>query len=82
MPPTRTVPHHGAAIRAMREIQGHTIADFAKRLDITPQALSNIENNKKRLSRRLAQKIAQTLTVDLEAILCNHTNPRDQHNQE
>jgi len=75
MPPTRIVHHNGAAVRAIREMRGYSIADLAERLDITRQALSNIENGNKRVSRVLAQRIARALLVDLAAILCAHSHP-------
>jgi transcriptional regulator with XRE-family HTH domain len=72
VPPTRTVHHNGAAIRAIRELRGHSVAELARRLDITGQALSNIELENKRLSVALANRIARELAVELGAILCRH----------
>jgi len=72
MPPTRIVKHNGAAIRAIRQIRGYSIAELARRVDVTAQALSNIERENKRSSATLANRIATALSVDLAAIVCNH----------
>src|ERR1051325_6097146 len=69
VPPIRTVNHNGAAIRAFREIRGLTIAALARRLEITGQALSNIERENKRVSAALANPIARELTIEVAAIL-------------
>jgi len=69
VPPTRTVNHNGPAIRAFREIRGLSIAELARRLEITGQALSNIECENKRVSAALANRIARELTIEVAAIL-------------
>jgi transcriptional regulator with XRE-family HTH domain len=69
VPPTRTVDQNGAAIRAIREIRGYSVADLARRVEITAPALSNIELQRKRLSAALANRIARELAVDIAALL-------------
>jgi transcriptional regulator with XRE-family HTH domain len=78
MPPTRTVCHNGAAIRAIREIRGFTVAELARRVEMTSQALSNIEKENKRVSAPLANRIARELAVDINAILCTHHHATNQ----
>jgi transcriptional regulator with XRE-family HTH domain len=72
MPPVPTIPHNGAAIRAIRLIRGYSVADLARRVAVTSSALSNIERENKRLSVTLANRIARELCVDLAAITCRH----------
>jgi transcriptional regulator with XRE-family HTH domain len=74
MPPKETVRHNGPAIRAIRQIRGYTIAELARRVNITSQAMSNIELENKRLSTALANRIAQALAVDLPALLRDPTS--------
>ena len=69
MPPLRTVPHNGAAIRTIREIRGLSVAELARRLEMTPGALSNIERETKRLSVILANKIAVELAVNVASFV-------------
>jgi transcriptional regulator with XRE-family HTH domain len=66
------VPHNGAAIRAIREIRGLSVAELARRVDVTSPAISNIERMNKRLSAKLANRIALELCVDLSAFVCAH----------
>jgi transcriptional regulator with XRE-family HTH domain len=61
--------HNGAAIRAFREIRGLSVAELARRVEITPGALSNIELETKRLSVELANKLADELRVNVAAII-------------
>jgi transcriptional regulator with XRE-family HTH domain len=75
VPPTRTVNHNGPAIRAFREIRGLSIAELARRVDITSQALSNIECENKRVSAALANRIARELTIEVAAILRDRDQP-------
>jgi DNA-binding XRE family transcriptional regulator len=65
----RTVPHNGAAIRAFREIRGLSVAQLARRVEVTGGALSNIERENKRLSVTLANRIARELGVNVAALV-------------
>ncbi len=77
MPRTRTVHHNGPAIRAFREIRGLSVAELARRTDVTGAALSNVERENKRLSAALANRIARELCIDLAAILREHPEGMD-----
>jgi transcriptional regulator with XRE-family HTH domain len=74
MPPVRTVPHNGAAVRAFREIRGLSVAELARRVEVTGGAMSNIERETKRLSVILANRIARELGVDVAAIIWDREN--------
>jgi transcriptional regulator with XRE-family HTH domain len=71
MPPVPTIDHDGNKIRLIRMGRGMSIAELAEHAGITPQALSNIELNTRRLSLTLAQRLAVELRVDLSDITCD-----------
>jgi transcriptional regulator with XRE-family HTH domain len=75
MPPIKTVRHNGSAIRAFREIRGLSVAELARRVEVSGQHISNIEHENKRPSVTLANRIARELVINLNAIICRH----DQH---
>jgi transcriptional regulator with XRE-family HTH domain len=66
------VLRNGAAIRAIREIRGLSVAELARRVNVTSPAISNVERMNKRLSAELANRIARALCVDLSAFVCAH----------
>jgi transcriptional regulator with XRE-family HTH domain len=69
------VNHNGPAIRAFREIRGLSVAELARRVEVTSAALSNIERENKRVSAALANRIARELVIDVAAILRDRDEP-------
>ena len=63
----------GATLRALREIRGWRLGDFAGELGISYAYLSNIEAGRKPLTDRLLARAAALLQVEQIAI----THPRD-----
>ena len=59
---------NGAAVAARREAIGISQADLARRCDITPPYLSQIENGIKQPSAPVAMRLAQSLGVELAEI--------------
>lgn len=55
-------------IRAFREQKGWNQTELARRLDVTPEHVSQIERGVKEPSPRLARRIAQTLGVLVDAL--------------
>jgi ribosome-binding protein aMBF1 (putative translation factor) len=68
----KAVTQHGAAIRTIRLIRGHTVAELARRLQITTSHLSNVEHQNKNASPTLIDRIAEVLLIDPAAIICHH----------
>lgn len=66
---THTGCQDGAKIRQLREARGHTLAQFAARIGIVPQSLSNIELGNKGASTIVLVRIAQELRVPLDVIV-------------
>lgn len=59
---------NGATIRALREVKGIRHGDLARRVEISPGYLSNIERGRKQPSPHVLRAIADRLGVTLDAI--------------
>jgi transcriptional regulator with XRE-family HTH domain len=82
-PQATTVPQDGARIRQLRkERTGLYIADFADRLGIYPQTLTNIELNKKPISLNLLIKVARLLREPVDGLLRHDPLPDDDEEAE
>ena len=64
----------GARIRAVRNAKNLTLADVACKVGITPQALSYIERNERRVSVELHENIATALQVDINTFFAHELN--------
>ncbi|MGI5485199.1 helix-turn-helix domain-containing protein [Microtetraspora malaysiensis] len=67
-PPSSPLTHNGEAIRTIRKLRNITMKELSGTVGITPQSLSNAENERKRVSWELLNKIALALDVPLAAI--------------
>ncbi|RCV51177.1 helix-turn-helix domain-containing protein [Marinitenerispora sediminis] len=77
VPPKRTIPQNGPAIREFREqLRRLSVTELAKRVGVTPGAISNIETETKKVSIELLNRIADALMVDLAAIVRTPVGPR------
>ncbi|MFN2636815.1 MAG: helix-turn-helix domain-containing protein [Gemmatimonadaceae bacterium] len=68
MPPTKNIPQHGPAIRALREKDGLSVEELAARIDMHPQSLRNVELERRPVSRQKLNSIARALCVETAAI--------------
>jgi transcriptional regulator with XRE-family HTH domain len=68
VPPTKTTPQHGPAIRALREKDGLSVEQLAERISMHPQSLRNIELERRPVSVINLNRIARALRVDVAAI--------------
>lgn len=59
---------NGSAVRAIREAIGVSGQDFAVRAGISPSYLTHIEAGRKQPSPAVARRIADALSVPLDAI--------------
>lgn len=59
---------HGAAIRAIRELQGVSVSAFAPRVDCTQGYMSNVELGHKIPTVEFMARVARELGVSLDAI--------------
>lgn len=59
---------HGAAIRAIRELQGVSVSAFAPRVDCTQGYMSNVELGHKKPTIEFLARVARELAVPLDAI--------------
>ncbi|MFD9943220.1 helix-turn-helix domain-containing protein [Nonomuraea sp. NPDC059023] len=72
----RTVPHNGPAIRSFRTLRGLTSATLAERVGISVSHLSRVEHERKPVvSVGLAERIANTLSIEVAAILRTPISP-------
>ncbi len=67
-PPPPPLSHNGVAIRTIRKLRGIAMKELAAAVGITVQSLSHAENEKKRVSMALLNRIALALDVPLAAI--------------
>ncbi|WP_326828741.1 helix-turn-helix domain-containing protein [Streptosporangium sp. NBC_01810] len=68
MPPTSTVRQNGPALRAFREARGLSVADLAKRAEVTAPALRNWELENKALPVVKAARLCRVLSISMSAI--------------
>lgn len=68
MPPTKSTPQHGAAIRALRRKDGLSVEDLADRIGMHAQSLRNVELERRPISLEKLNLIARALCVDTAAI--------------
>jgi transcriptional regulator with XRE-family HTH domain len=61
----------GANIRLWREIKGLKQDDLAKRIDISPSALSNIENDISKPNIDMLESISNALEIEINQLLIN-----------
>ena len=59
----------GKSIKLRREELGISLRNLAKKLQMTPAYLSDIEKGKRNVSLRVADKIAKALNVSLKDLL-------------
>jgi transcriptional regulator with XRE-family HTH domain len=57
------------ALRSLRLKDGYSVADFARRIGITPGHLSNIEAGRRGCAPAVVKKMAETLVVPISALL-------------
>ncbi|MUL39595.1 helix-turn-helix transcriptional regulator [Streptomonospora sp. PA3] len=69
MPRTITARVNGAAIRTFRVLRNLNTRELAERVETTAQHISNVELETRPCSAVLAQRIADALAVDCDAIL-------------
>ncbi|MDT0302965.1 helix-turn-helix domain-containing protein [Streptomonospora wellingtoniae] len=70
MPKTTTVRANGAAIQALREKDGYSLAELSRRAGLRSHThLMYIERGEKPVSVRTLNRIAQALAVPAAAIL-------------
>lgn len=63
MPPT-TNPGPGARLRAARRLRGLSVKELARRLNVTPQAIGNIESDTRPVSLDKILEIATMIGCD------------------
>lgn len=68
MPPTPTIRQNGHALRAFREIRGLSVADLAKRAQVTAPALRNWELENRALPTVKAERLCAALSIRIHAI--------------
>jgi transcriptional regulator with XRE-family HTH domain len=68
MPPARTKPTFGEAIRRMRDARGLRQREVAEAADVAPETLSRIERGRVRPSLELLERIAVALEVDVSEL--------------
>lgn len=56
-------------VKIMRKYRGLSIADLAKKIDITDGYLSQIENNKRKGTIEIYKKLAKALSIDIDLIV-------------
>jgi len=61
----------GENIRTWRELKGLKQIDLAKRIDISPEALSNIENGVSKPNIERLEDIADALDIEVSQLLVN-----------
>jgi transcriptional regulator with XRE-family HTH domain len=61
----------GENIRTWRELKGLKQIDLAKRIDISPEALSNIETGVSKPNRERLEDIADALELEISQLLIN-----------
>ncbi|MFJ7048994.1 helix-turn-helix domain-containing protein [Streptomyces sp. NPDC101112] len=59
---------NGAAIRAFREVRGHSVRHLAHLTELSPSTITRIEGEKRGSSDDTLKRIAAALDVPLEAI--------------
>lgn len=59
----------GEKIRRIRDFRGMTCDDLAARVQITRSYMSQLENGKHKITRKMALKIATALEVSLEDLV-------------
>ena len=62
---------NGAALRAIRQRSGVTVTSLAESVGIKQSHLSNIEAGRRNASEDVIVSLAQSLKVELPAILCD-----------
>ncbi|MFK7974249.1 MAG: helix-turn-helix domain-containing protein [Rickettsiaceae bacterium] len=56
-------------VKIMRKYSGLSIADLAKKIEITDGYLSQIENNKRKGTIEIYKKLAKALSIDIDLIV-------------
>lgn len=56
-------------VKIMRKYRGLSIADLAKKIEITDGYLSQIENNKRKGTIEIYKKLAKALSIDIDLIV-------------
>lgn len=67
----------GERLASARKAKGLTQEDFAKKLDVTPQAISKWENNLSCPDILLLPKISEILGVSIEELLTGSTKKEE-----
>ncbi|CAN2039147.1 Helix-turn-helix domain-containing protein [Candidatus Magnetomoraceae bacterium gMMP-15] len=66
--------HIGNAVRGFRTREQLTQKDLAKKIQVTPKYISEIENGKRQLSEDIAKKLAKALNTDYKVLISRSTN--------
>lgn len=71
----------GDILKRLRKIYGYTGVELSEKLNISPSFLSEIENNKKKPSLELLQKISDVYGIRLSSLILLSENYNDAEKQ-